>query len=183
MNINIGAGRWRKEGWLNLNCHSPHYDKQGYLDEYTDIEYNLVSHEPLPFKDKSINKFYCCMVFEHIPNKYVQHAINECYRCLKNGGDFLVVVPIPIHDVRQFIRRLNMLHWGFAYSHAENGRHINFFTYSKLRKMFMKGEFMSVEKIPVSDIDKCFKSHIKLALYVKGKKKYCQKKCLRLIDY
>ena len=168
MNINIGAGIWRKEGWLNLNCHSPHYDKQGYLDEYTDIWYNLVSDKPLPFKDEYVDKFYCSMVFEHISDKHVQHTIDECYRCLKRYGSFLVVVPVPLHDVRQFFRRLNMLQWGFSYNHAENGRHINFFTFGKLRKMFMEGGFVSVKKLPVSDIDECFKSYVKLALYVEG---------------
>ena len=168
MNLNIGAGIWRKDGWLNLNCHSLHYDKQGYLDEYTDIEYNLVSGKPFPFEDGSVDNFYCSMVFEHIPNECVQHAFNECYRCLKERGFFLVVVPMPIHDVRQFIRRLNMLHWGFAYNHAENGRHINYFTVGKLKKMFRNAEFDSIKKLAVSDVDDCFKSHVRLALYIEG---------------
>lgn len=170
MNVNIGAGFWRKQGWLNLNCRSPHYDKYGVekFEKFTDVEYNLVNDKPLPFQNDSVNNFYCSMVFEHLPNEYVQHTIDECYRCLKNGGSFLVAVPIPIHDVRQFIRRLNMLHWGFSYNHAENGRHINFFTFGKLKKMFNQAGFMSVKKLSVSDVDECFKSHVKLALYVKG---------------
>ena len=172
MNINIGAGWWHKEGWLNLNYRSPHYDKYGVeqFEKFTDIEYNLISGEPLPFKNDSIDKFYCSMVFEHLPNKYVQHTLDECYRCLKDGGSFLVVVPIPIHDIRQFIRRLNMLQWGFSYNHAENGRHINFFTFGKLRKMFRNAGFSSIKKMSVSEIDKDFRSHVKLALYIEGKK-------------
>jgi len=170
MNINIGAGIWRKEGWLNINCHSPYYDKQGYLDEYTDIEYNLVSGKPLPFEDNSIGKFFCSMTFEHIPNKSVHHILNECYRCLETGGSFLIAVPIPLHDVRQFIRRLNMLHWGFAYDHNENGRHINYFTFSKLKRMFERAGFSSVKRLNVKHIDKDFRSHVKLAMYVEGVK-------------
>lgn len=170
MNINIGAGIWRKKGWLNLNCGSPHYDKQKYLDEYTDIEYNLVSHTPFPFKNNSIENFYCSMVFEHLPNEYVQHTLNECYRCLKENGSFLVVIPIPIHDIRQFIRRLNMLHWGFNYNHSENGRHINFFTFGKIKKMFKNAGFVSFKKLNVNEIDDCFKSHVRLALYIEGTK-------------
>jgi len=172
MNINIGAGFWRKEGWVNLNYRSPHYDGYGVekYEKFTDIEYNLVSGKPLPFNDNCIDEFFCCMTFEHIPNKYVQHTLNECYRCLKPGGSFLVVVPIPIHDVRQFIRRLNMLHWGFAYNHDENGRHINFFTFGKLRKMFRKGGFVHVSKVPVHCVANSFRSHVRLAMYVEGKK-------------
>lgn len=168
MKINIGAGKWRKDGWLNMDCRSPHYDKEGHS---TDIEYDLTSGKPFPFKDNSIEMFYCSMVFEHLPNKDVQHALDECFRCLNDKGEFLVAVPIPIHDVRQFIRRLNMLHWGFAYSHAENGRHINYFTFRKLKKMLNIAGFNLVGKFKVDDVDKEFRSHVRLALYIVGVKK------------
>jgi predicted SAM-dependent methyltransferase len=170
MNVNIGAGFWRKDGWENLDYRSPHYDKYGIekFEKFTDVEHDLVSGDPLPFKTNSVDRFYCCMVFEHIPNEYVQHTLNECHRCLKTGGSFLVVVPIPIRDVRQFIKRLNTWNWGFAYNHAENGRHINFFTFGKMKKMLKLADFDIVKKLNVKDVEKDFHSHADLAMYVEA---------------
>lgn len=170
MKINIGAGKWCKDGWVNMDCGSPHYNNYGYGNQHRDIEYNLVSDKPFPFNNNCIDNFYCSMVFEHLPDKYVQHTLDECHRCLKKGGSFLVAVPIPIHDIRQFIRRLNMLHWGFAYNHAENGRHINFFTSRKLKRMFKCAGFTNIKRINVFDVEQDFRSHVRLAIYMCGNK-------------
>lgn len=170
--INLGAGHWRKDGWLNLNCRSPHYDGYGVEDFYkfTDVEYDLTSLEPMPFDDKSVDKFFSCMVFEHLEDRHIKYILGECYRCLKSSGSILICVPIPLHDIRQFIKRLNHINWGFNYNHNRNGRHINCFPSGKLRHMLENAGFTSIKKLRVSDIEQDFHSHVPLAQYVEGLK-------------
>jgi predicted SAM-dependent methyltransferase len=56
-----------------------------------DINYDLKNGLPLP--DRSVDVIYSSHLLEHIPYKALLIFLSECYRVLKNNGEFLVCVP------------------------------------------------------------------------------------------
>jgi len=87
--LNLGCGnRWHKD-WINLDFHPNNEFVQ---------KHNL--YEPLPFEDGSVDVVYSSHVLEHFPKSFAPKFIQECYRVLKQGGIFRVVVP----DLEQIVR-------------------------------------------------------------------------------
>lgn len=72
--LNIGAGRWQKEGWKTLDC---------YLD--SDIKFDLRRIKPLPLKDNSISKVFSSHCIEHIETHHLENLLKELFRCMKPG--------------------------------------------------------------------------------------------------
>jgi len=137
LKINIGMHqryipRWRRVKWKNMNYPSPHYtfDKRpGNID----IEYDLTSMEPFPFKDNEVDLYYCSHTFEHIPFYCAQYAANEIYRTLKPGGYVRLITPRIDKDTTE--------NYGKPYDHNDNGRHISYYTEEILVLMLKEAGF------------------------------------------
>lgn len=101
MKINIGCGRDYREGWFNTDV-----SLEVKADAYFDI-----GKESLVMEDSQAELVYISGVLEQIgPNEELKHALNECWRMLKPGGQIVIVVPNAKHaiahrdpmDIRKF---------------------------------------------------------------------------------
>lgn len=99
--INIGCGRDYREGWINID-----FSHDCKADYYRDI-----GEDTLRESDESADLVYISGVLEQIgPNENLIHALNECWRVLKPGGQIVIVVPNARHaiahrdpmDIRKF---------------------------------------------------------------------------------
>lgn len=86
--INIGAGRFRLEGWGNIDHASEHYRKNEI-----DYDIDLLGDYSFPFEDNSIEAAYSSHVIEHLPEGAVLRIIREAFRVLKPGGYFRITCP------------------------------------------------------------------------------------------
>jgi predicted SAM-dependent methyltransferase len=89
--LNIGAGEFYHPYWHNLDNPNEYYansQKKGI-----DIQYDLTSHMPLPFRDNSLKVVYTSHVIEHINDNDVDYIFQEVYRCLRPGGYFRITCP------------------------------------------------------------------------------------------
>jgi len=90
LNLNLGSGSKRIEGFVNL-------DK---FDTFNpDIVHDLEIF-PYPFKDSSVDKIILSHVMEHIgqtPDMF-NLIIKELYRICKNQAIMDITVPHPRHD-------------------------------------------------------------------------------------
>lgn len=101
MKINIGCGRDYRPGWFNTDV-----SLEVKADAYFDI-----GKESLMMEDGQAELVYISGVLEQIgPNEELKHALNECWRMLKPGGQIVIVVPNAKHaiahrdpmDIRKF---------------------------------------------------------------------------------
>ncbi len=62
--------------------------------------HDLMSEEPLPFSDSSVDAFYCSHVIEHLNDAAVARLLMEAKRSLKPGGVLRITCPDleRIHD-------------------------------------------------------------------------------------
>ena len=88
--INIGAGNWEREGWINLDYPSEAYANAQAKHEF--IPYDI-RNDKLPFSDDSVDIAYCSHVVEHIEDSHVKEMFRECYRTLKTGGVLRICCP------------------------------------------------------------------------------------------
>lgn len=63
------------------------------IDLYDDSDLQLDLSEPLPFPDNCVGEIYSSHVLEHFFYHQLTQLLAECYRVLKPGGIFNVVVP------------------------------------------------------------------------------------------
>jgi ubiquinone/menaquinone biosynthesis C-methylase UbiE len=84
--INLGCGPDYIVGYLGL-------DREKW-NEHVDIICDL-DKGILPFKDNSIDEILCKHTLEHL--LHPDRIITECYRSLKKGGLFHIVVPYAHH--------------------------------------------------------------------------------------
>ncbi|MCM2264351.1 MAG: methyltransferase domain-containing protein, partial [Desulfuromonadales bacterium] len=89
--INIGAGSFYHPCWHNLDTPNEYYAKsqKGNLH----VQYDLTSHQEMPFEDSTIRVAYTSHVIEHIRNEDVLYLFREVYRCLEPGGYFRITCP------------------------------------------------------------------------------------------
>ena len=78
--LEIGSGVERKEGFITLD-----------LDLKSDLPFDL--RAGIPLSDNSIDLVYAEHVLEHFDYKDMTDLLNNCYRILKSGGIFSIVVP------------------------------------------------------------------------------------------
>lgn len=90
LSVNIGAGPFGEEGWVNID-----------MLRRKNIVFTYDCRRKMPFKSNSINRIRCEHVLEHLDRKEeVPFFLKECYRCMKPGAVLRVIVP----DVKLFIK-------------------------------------------------------------------------------
>lgn len=82
MNINLGSGKRKAEGWIGLDKNSS-----------CDITFDFEKLEPLPFENDSVDIAYSNHVIEHLTDEADRHLFKEVYRVLRQGGLFRIVTP------------------------------------------------------------------------------------------
>jgi predicted SAM-dependent methyltransferase len=85
LQINVGCGEFRAEGWLNVDIYSG-----GEGQPKPDI---IASAENLPFADGMVDRLYAGHVLEHIEFDMVPEILREFRRVLSPIGGLLVVGP------------------------------------------------------------------------------------------
>ena len=86
--INIGAGKFRKDGWTNIDHASSHYYKNKI-----DVDIDLLSEFYFPIQNGFVLAAYSSHVIEHLPDSAVQKMIAETFRVLAPGGIFRITCP------------------------------------------------------------------------------------------
>lgn len=96
MKLNLGGGRKRKKGYLNV-------DKFVTEPGSNDFRWDLVFGLPPEIPSDSIDHIYAAHIFEHIPS--IAHdknhkqfhprkkLMNDCWRVLKPGAQLEILVP------------------------------------------------------------------------------------------
>lgn len=87
MNINIGSGDEKVEGFINID-----YDQLTLPDYCFNIEKDI-----WPFEDNTVEKVIAHHIFEHIGEGYF-HMLQELYRVCKHNAIIDILVPHPRHD-------------------------------------------------------------------------------------
>ena len=82
VNIACGDVYIKNNNWVNLDIIS----NNKYVTKI-----NLLNK--LPFLDNSVDAIYCSHFLEHIPIDKVSNFLHECFRILKKGGVFRLVLP------------------------------------------------------------------------------------------
>lgn len=80
--INIGCGKSKFQGWINIDGNILHHP-----DMWLDVRYGL------PFRSESIKVIYACHFFEHFYLDKLRYIFIECRRVLRSDGGMRVVVP------------------------------------------------------------------------------------------
>lgn len=88
VNINIGAGYKRYDGFINID-----------QDPNTNPDY-LVNLETdnLPLEDNSVDRVIAHHILEHLGSGYF-HLLQELYRVCKHGAIIDIRVPHPSHEI------------------------------------------------------------------------------------
>ena len=83
LSVNIGAGPFGEEGWINIDMYS-----------FKNISFAYDCRKELPFRDASVARIRCEHCFEHLDKKEeVPFFLKECLRSLKKGGVLRIIVP------------------------------------------------------------------------------------------
>lgn len=83
LSVNLGAGPFGKDGWVNIDA---------FWHEKITLVYDC--RKKLPFSDGSVDRIRCEHVFEHLDRRdEVPKFLKECLRCLKQGGSLRIAVP------------------------------------------------------------------------------------------
>ena len=94
MKINIGAGKFKKGGWTNIDHVSKHYNSKN------DIDMDFLKDQNFPIDDNSVSVAYCSHMIEHLPEDVINNLMKETYRVLKPGGVFHVTCPDAIKGTK-----------------------------------------------------------------------------------
>lgn len=88
MKINLGSGRKRYDGFLNLD-----------LDPHTNPDFIVnLETDNLPFEDNTIDEVKAYHILEHMGEGFF-HLIKELYRVCKDGAIIDIIVPHHRHDI------------------------------------------------------------------------------------
>ena len=80
--INLGCGNRFHKDWVNADL----------IHDHSDIDY-VDLREPLPYADNIFEVVYHSNVLEHLTRYQGRNFLEECYRVLKEGGIFRILVP------------------------------------------------------------------------------------------
>lgn len=90
LSVNLGAGPFGHEGWVNID-----------IFKAKNIAFTWDCRKHLPFKTNSVDRIRCEHVLEHMDRvEEVPRFLKECFRCLKAGAVLRIVVP----DAEKFIK-------------------------------------------------------------------------------
>ena len=113
--LNIGAGNWRCDSWINLDYSSEWYRAS---QKHPFLPYDI-RNDTIPFDEDVVDAIYCSHVIEHIENEYVQNMFSECYRVLKKGG--VLRIAVPDADFIYTISKINSEYWWWRDSWFTSG--------------------------------------------------------------
>jgi len=82
MKINLGSGKRKKEGFINIDNR-----REVFPDLICDVAHVL------PFKENSLNEVVAIDLLEHLERPGVLRLMDEIYRVLKPGGKFFHRTP------------------------------------------------------------------------------------------
>ena len=92
--LNIGAGdHFNVSGWTRLDYNDDAALIGERIKRLCDVNFDLLSGEPLPFDDATFDGIYTSHTIEHLHNEDVERIIKDCFRILKPGGVLRVVCP------------------------------------------------------------------------------------------
>lgn len=108
LKLNIGCGRDYRKGWINIDI-----SEEVETDARLDIRMDMLCADgnDVPIEDVEVDLIYISGVLEQIAdNEHLIHALNECWRVLKVGGEMTIVVPNATYaiahrdpmDIRKF---------------------------------------------------------------------------------
>lgn len=102
MKLNLGCGKQRLEGFVNVDL----------TDSDQDVDLSVF---PWPWEDGTVDEIVASHVLEHFTRETAKRFIGECYRILKPGGELYIAVPdmdkfIDCHLSNDF-SPLNGYHW------------------------------------------------------------------------
>lgn len=124
--INLGSGHTRYLGWTNLDFSGG----QKHIENcYIDINHDLTTLKPLPFKSNSVECVYCSHVFEHLEPNVVLFICNEVYRILKDHGIFRINQVDPNNENKKHIGNKK------KYQHNTNLFHMSQWDKKELKKI------------------------------------------------
>lgn len=155
LSVNIGAGPFGKDGWVNID-----------MFKYQNITLVYDCRKKLPFKDGTVDRIRCEHVFEHLDRKDESPSfLKDSLRCLIPGGVLRIVVP----DLELFVNAycagtpeawaalgfdLDNLPWGLEtpmdilnHTFRQNGEHKYGYDFTTLRKTVMAAGFSNAEKM------------------------------------
>lgn len=83
LRVDLGCGLVKQEGWVGID-----------LRPFKGVDYVLnLEREVFPFGDSSVDEFKAGHLFEHFTPEGLFWCVEECWRCLKPTGQFLISVP------------------------------------------------------------------------------------------
>ena len=88
LKINIGAGKFRKKGWTNIDHRSGHY-----CVNPIDIDIDFFNQFRFPFESGDVDLAYMSHVTEHLTDDAAQRVFNDAFRVMKSGGVFRITCP------------------------------------------------------------------------------------------
>lgn len=108
INLNVGAGQYRIDGFQSLDNYHQNYHgsrKRFFRNGY--VQFDL-TNDALPYDSGSVDNIYCSHVLEHVPLESSARFLAECRRVLKPGGVLRIVVPNAEALFEAFQVKLNM---------------------------------------------------------------------------
>ncbi len=81
LRLQLGSGRFHKEGWVNVDLLGPHVE----------VAWNLT--RPLPFVEGCADAIFHEHMLEHLSLEQGLSLLHECHRVLRPGGILRIVVP------------------------------------------------------------------------------------------
>ncbi len=117
MNLNIGCGPFRAEGWVNTDGRFNCGEVTGCQHDWNDNRPDVVTRG-LPFRSGAFERVYCGHVLEHIPWRDVRAFLEDVRRVLAPGGLLAVVGP-DIYRMVQWYKE-SMMDWDTLAGALEN---------------------------------------------------------------
>ena len=95
--LNIGAGPFGEEGWVNID-----------MFKYKNISFTYDCRKSIPLKNNTVSLIRCEHVLEHMDKEYEAKVfLKECHRILNKGGIIRIIVP----DIEKFIKAYYEKDW------------------------------------------------------------------------
>lgn len=148
--LNVGAGPFGKEGWINVD-----------MFKLNNITFTYDCRRKMPFRDNSVRRIRCEHVFEHLTmHDEVPAFLQECKRVLKEDGVLRIIVPDIAKFIKAYYEKDNIL-WNemgfevgakeaptaaFLLNHVfrQDGEHKFAYDFETLEYVVKKAEFSQV---------------------------------------